>query len=280
MTNPKAAPAPEPDVECRNCWQPKRTHSRMDGNGILYCHDGISSWNPPATAPAPDMKPTEVETLKLEVERLNCLLNTPETDDFYRGIELEAAHQRLRWPPEHDPLATLAASPAPEEIFAMKLPPECSAWWRAAGQWHKELQEAREEIAKLKATLARFGHGDYPAAVSEEVTEGMVTVDTDALRNAGILVESVAPNLSPLAAFEQVDRWAGRECEYRINYVPDSDYLKLLAYAKGLQEQLGGMTKNCDQWERNSAAENRRAGDAMVKIRRLEEQIDRLKGGK
>lgn len=102
MTNPKAAPATQPDVECRNCWQPKRTHSRMDGSGILYCHDGISSWNPPATAPAPDMEPTEVETLKLEVERLNCLLNTPETDDFYRGIELEAAHQRLRWPSEHD----------------------------------------------------------------------------------------------------------------------------------------------------------------------------------
>lgn len=55
----------------------------------------------------------------------------------------------------HDgPQGVHAPGPAPEEIFAMKLPPECSAWWRAAGQWHKELQEAREEIARLKGGAA------------------------------------------------------------------------------------------------------------------------------
>jgi hypothetical protein len=38
----------------------------------------------------------------LEIDRLHLLLNTPETEDFYAGIELEAAHQRERWGSDHD----------------------------------------------------------------------------------------------------------------------------------------------------------------------------------
>lgn len=37
-----------------------------------------------------------------ERDELKAILNTPETDDFFRGIELEAAHQRMRWPSEVD----------------------------------------------------------------------------------------------------------------------------------------------------------------------------------
>lgn len=37
-----------------------------------------------------------------ENQRLDALLNTPETEDFFEGIELEAAHQRQRWPSEQD----------------------------------------------------------------------------------------------------------------------------------------------------------------------------------
>ena len=37
-----------------------------------------------------------------ELDRLNKLINSPETEDFFRGIELEAAHQRSRWPSEQD----------------------------------------------------------------------------------------------------------------------------------------------------------------------------------
>ena len=40
-------------------------------------------------------------SLKRE-EELRALLNTPETDDFFRGVPLEAAHQRHRWPSEQD----------------------------------------------------------------------------------------------------------------------------------------------------------------------------------
>jgi len=37
-----------------------------------------------------------------ELDRLNKLINSPETEDFFRGIELEAAHQRSRWPSKQD----------------------------------------------------------------------------------------------------------------------------------------------------------------------------------
>ncbi len=37
-----------------------------------------------------------------EVERLQALLNTPETADFIKGVPIEAAHQRERWGTDHD----------------------------------------------------------------------------------------------------------------------------------------------------------------------------------
>ena len=37
-----------------------------------------------------------------EVERLRAALNTPEVDDFARGVVLEAQHQRARWGSKHD----------------------------------------------------------------------------------------------------------------------------------------------------------------------------------
>lgn len=33
---------------------------------------------------------------------LEALLNTPETDDFDKGVPLESAHQRYRWGDDHD----------------------------------------------------------------------------------------------------------------------------------------------------------------------------------
>ena len=37
-----------------------------------------------------------------EIARLKAQLNTPEIEDFMRGVELEAAHQRERWGTDHD----------------------------------------------------------------------------------------------------------------------------------------------------------------------------------
>lgn len=37
-----------------------------------------------------------------EVARLNALINTPRTDDWFEAVRLEAAHQIERWGVEHD----------------------------------------------------------------------------------------------------------------------------------------------------------------------------------
>lgn len=42
------------------------------------------------------------ETLSAEVERLNGLINTPRTFEFFDAVRFEAAHQIERWGVEHD----------------------------------------------------------------------------------------------------------------------------------------------------------------------------------
>ncbi len=44
----------------------------------------------------------EVAQLRAEVARLNALINTPTTDDWLKGVQLEAAHQIERWGADHD----------------------------------------------------------------------------------------------------------------------------------------------------------------------------------
>lgn len=45
---------------------------------------------------------SRAEAAERRVAELEGLLNTPETDDFMRGVPLEAAHQQARWGAEHD----------------------------------------------------------------------------------------------------------------------------------------------------------------------------------
>jgi hypothetical protein len=45
---------------------------------------------------------TGIEALTKRVAELEALLNTPEVHDFAKGAVLEAAHQRERWPSDHD----------------------------------------------------------------------------------------------------------------------------------------------------------------------------------
>lgn len=40
--------------------------------------------------------------LQAEVDRLTALLNTPEVEDFAKGVVAEAQHQRGRWDADHD----------------------------------------------------------------------------------------------------------------------------------------------------------------------------------
>ncbi len=46
-----------------------------------------------------------------EVERLNAIVNAPQSDDFLRAVSTEAEHQRQRWPSDHD------AGKAPADWF-------------------------------------------------------------------------------------------------------------------------------------------------------------------
>ncbi len=43
----------------------------------------------------------EVAKLEKSLAELGALLNTPETEDFDKGVPLEAAHQRYRWGDDH-----------------------------------------------------------------------------------------------------------------------------------------------------------------------------------
>jgi hypothetical protein len=49
--------------------------------------------------------------LEKEVARLDRLINNPHTDDFLEAVRIEAAHQRERWPADHD------ADKAPADWF-------------------------------------------------------------------------------------------------------------------------------------------------------------------
>jgi hypothetical protein len=37
-----------------------------------------------------------------EIDRLNKLINTPQTEDFMSAVKIEAAHQQERWGTDHD----------------------------------------------------------------------------------------------------------------------------------------------------------------------------------
>lgn len=43
-----------------------------------------------------------VEALAARVRELEALIDTPQTDDFFTAVNLEAAHQQERWGADHD----------------------------------------------------------------------------------------------------------------------------------------------------------------------------------
>ena len=58
-----------------------------------------------AAAPAPQavaLTDDARDALQAEIDRLNAIINTPQSDDFLRAVSIEAEHQRQRWGSEHD----------------------------------------------------------------------------------------------------------------------------------------------------------------------------------
>lgn len=49
-----------------------------------------------------DQRASDLNTILTELSRLEGLVNSPETENFMRGIPLEAAHQVERWGAKHD----------------------------------------------------------------------------------------------------------------------------------------------------------------------------------
>lgn len=44
----------------------------------------------------------ELNIAEAEIERLLAIINSPHSDDFWRGVSIEAEHQRQRWSQSHD----------------------------------------------------------------------------------------------------------------------------------------------------------------------------------
>lgn len=55
-----------------------------------------------AYVPSVDVEDSEICRLTKEVERLNAIINTPQSNDFLRATSTEAEHQRQRWGSKHD----------------------------------------------------------------------------------------------------------------------------------------------------------------------------------
>lgn len=47
-------------------------------------------------------RPASDDAKAAEIERLNAIINTPHTDDFWKAVSIEAEHQRQRWGAEGD----------------------------------------------------------------------------------------------------------------------------------------------------------------------------------
>ena len=82
--------------------------TRADGermvSGTTWNHPAlaaIAAWQyAPTTTPHPSAD--AVRELQNEVDRLNAIVNTPQSNDFLRAVSTEAEHQRQRWGSDHD----------------------------------------------------------------------------------------------------------------------------------------------------------------------------------
>lgn len=83
----------------------------------------------------------------IEIARLRSLLYTPETVDFLRGVEIEAAHQRDRWGSDHD------AGKTPFDWFWLI---GYLAQKAAAAAVHGDADKARHHAISTAAALANW----------------------------------------------------------------------------------------------------------------------------
>ncbi len=88
-------PDDEPEPECLvNSWGSTREQ---------YVEQFRAALTKLYTAPQVEAKRQTGEgELQAEIDRLNAIINTPQSDDFLRAVSTEAEHQRQRWGSDHD----------------------------------------------------------------------------------------------------------------------------------------------------------------------------------
>lgn len=75
-----------------------------DDFAMVRCGDGLIDCDSQVDADFIGIaaNPAIVLALIAEIERLNAIINAPQSGDFLRAVSTEAEHQRQRWGTEHD----------------------------------------------------------------------------------------------------------------------------------------------------------------------------------
>jgi len=101
-TGDEAAPRECPFCSATLLWHdvpgwthPERVNECVAEKVVVRTARQLAAWNRRAT----DATLTAAEA---ELDRLRALINTPEVDDWFAGVRIEAAHQVERWGVEHD----------------------------------------------------------------------------------------------------------------------------------------------------------------------------------
>jgi hypothetical protein len=83
-------------------WMRNNLRALLDGYAsALIERDEAKAWIA-RTVPEYEATIQARRIAEIEVDRLNGLINTPRTDDFFAAVRAEAAHQIERWGVEHD----------------------------------------------------------------------------------------------------------------------------------------------------------------------------------
>lgn len=114
-----------------------------------------------------DAQDTSIAELEREIRELKAERDTPETEDFFKGVPLEAAHQRGRWGNEHD------SGKEPQDWFWLVgyLAGKCLAS-HIAGDRNKALHHTISTAAALANWhMAIKGKGDMRPGIETPIEE-------------------------------------------------------------------------------------------------------------
>lgn len=138
------------------------------------------------------LKAVELDQARRENERLRGLLNSPETEDFMRGVPLEAAHQVERWGADHD-----AGKEPLDWFWLIGFLAQKAATSAMAG----DLDKAKHHTISTAAALA-----NWHAQLSGKPTAMRPGVDADE-RGFAALLASSEPSAPATAAIAPEPPW-------------------------------------------------------------------------